>query len=151
MNSPAPAPASVSGFAFTPAVFLALSSGLTGVSAAGLHSSDSTDFTQRFHSAILSDLSPDRLERLANIFLSSQTVTEGAAEVLVDPDLSSVGRNIIRLWLTGLWYHPTDRARPPRIVGGEEYRQSPVWRVLRSHGANDHRFNATGGHRGASA
>lgn len=151
MNAPAHASPSASRFAFTPAVFLALSSGLTGVSAARLHSSGSTDFTERFHSAILADLPPGDLERLADIFLASQTVTEGAAEVLVDPNLSPVGRNIIRLWLTGLWHHPADLSRPPRNVGGEEYRQSGVWRFLRSHAITDHPFDPANGHRGASA
>jgi hypothetical protein len=150
MNVPAPASAPASGLAFTPAVFLALSSGLTGVSAARLHSSESTDFTERFHSVLLADIPPRTLERLADIFLASQTVTEGAAEVLVDSELSAIGREIIRLWLTGIWHHPADRSRPPRAVGGEEYRRSPVWRFLQSHTIHDHRFGPAGGLRGAA-
>ena len=152
MNAPATAtaPVSDSGFAFTPAVFLALSAGLTGVSAARLHSSEPIDFTLRFHSAILADIPPERLARLAAVFLASQTVTEGAAEVLVDPELSPVGSNIIRLWLTGLWHHPADPSRPPRAVGGEEYRRSPVWRVLQSSATHGHRFGGGDCHRGAA-
>ena len=139
----APAPASTSGLAFTPAVFLALSSGLTGLSAARLHASaDNTDFTARFHAALLADLPPAALERLAEVFLGAHTVTEGAAEVLVEPELSPIGRNIIRLWLTGLWHDPASPARPPRVVGGEEYRRSSVWRDLQSHAINGHRFGA---------
>jgi len=133
------APARVSAPAFSPAVFLALGAGLTGLSAAKLGASDlSGRFTDRFHSAVAADLPPALLDRLADVFLSAQTVAEGAAEVLVDPELSPVGRAILRLWHTGLWQAPSPRS-PARAVGGPDYLRSSIWRDLQSHAPEDPR------------
>ena len=129
------------GIAFTPAVFVALSSGLTGVSAAQLQTSDSCpDFVRLFHGAVADSVGGDTLDRLAHTFLSANTVTEGAADVLVDPDLGPVGRGIVRLWRTGVWHPPFERAHPPLAVAGEDYRREPVWRALQAHSADDRLF-----------
>lgn len=137
MNTPESAQAT----ALTPAVFLALSSGLTGVSTAQLQPAGaSLDAAGKFHAAVCENLPPDTLNRLAQTFLAAVSVTEGAAEVLVDGELGAVGRSIIRLWLTGVWHAPHAPESSQRVVCEQDYRQSSMWRILQAHPMNDQLF-----------
>lgn len=132
MNSPAPTPAPVQ-TALTPAVFLALSSGLTGVSTAQLQPARAPlDVARLFYDAVCESVPPEILRRIAQTFLATNTVTEGAAEVLIDPELAPVGRNLVRLWLTGLWHDPHVPSNPPRIICDDAYRQCSVWRIMQA-------------------
>lgn len=129
------------GLAFTPAVFIALSSGLTGVSAAQLQTTGSRpDYARLFHAAVAESVDGDTLDRLTHTFLAASTVTEGAAEVLIDPDLGPVGRGIVRLWRTGIWHAPSARQDYPLAVGDEDYRRAPLCRVLQTHSADNRLF-----------
>lgn len=127
-------PVNVQVTAFTPALFLALSSGLTGVSVAQLNPANcSINAAGRFFEALERSLPPETLSRMAQTFLNASSVTEGAAEVLVDPKLAQVGRSIIELWLTGIWHDPSDAGSAPRTVCDDTYRQCAAWRILQAH------------------
>lgn len=131
-----PAPASAT--AFTPAVFLALSSGLMGVPLASLQSAaNGLDFNRLFHGVVGETLPPRLLDRLVATFLSASTVTEGAAEILLDPELGPLGQSIILLWRTGIWHDPVVLDSLPRPVCDQSYRQSAVCHAARTHPAAD--------------
>ena len=134
MKDPAHAPTT----AFTPAIFLALSCGLTGSSPSQLRiSEEAEDMFPRFHAAVAENVPSELLEKLSGVFLAADTVAEGAADVLVDPVLAPVGRSIIRLWRTGAWHDPATPSHPPRVVAGEHYRKSAVWHTLQVRAGND--------------
>ena len=133
MKDPAPAPTT----ALTPAIFLALSCGLTGVSAARLQSAaESIDFSRLFHAAVVESIPAPALEKLTNTFLAASTVTEGAADILIDPVLGPLGRSIIRLWRTGAWHDPAAPMAPPKPVCDQTYRLSAVWHAVQAHPAH---------------
>lgn len=143
MSSTALRSASPGPEALSPAVFIELSSGLTGISIAQLRpDKEPGDFAGTFYQATCANVRPEILQRLSNTFRSAQTITEGAAEVLIDPELAPLGHAIVRLWLTGLWHEPGPAVAPPKVVGGEAYRKSSAWRILQAHPMNDQFFDS---------
>ena len=119
---------------FTPAVFVALSSGLTGVSAAQLKPAiDPVGIAGQYHAILLAGVPAATLDRLAAVFLAAPTPAEGAAAVLADPGLGPVGRSIIKLWLLGSWYAPEKPAVAVKVVSAQAYKESLVWRVMQAH------------------
>lgn len=124
--------------AFTPAVFLALSSGLLGVPLANLQSAvNGLDFNRLFH-AVVGETVPHLLaERLVTTFLSASTVREGATEILLDAELGPLGQSIIQLWRTGVWHNPVKPGSPPRVMCDQSYRQTSVCHAAQSHPATD--------------
>ncbi len=128
-STPAPATA-----AFTPAIFVALSSGLTGVSAAQLKPAlDPIGIAGQYFDTLVAGVPAATLDRLAAVFLAAPTPAEGAAAVLADSELGSIGRSIIKLWLLGSWYAPSAPTVPVKVVSAQAYKESLVWRAMQSH------------------
>ena len=139
MSTASPSPAATS---LTLSVFVALSSGLTGVSAGQLNPLlDPIDIAGQFYDAVRTGVpDPELLNRLANLFLSEPTPAEGAAAVLADPVVGPVGRSILKLWLLGSWYGPAEPARAIRIISAQAYKESQVWRAIQAHPTEQGRF-----------
>lgn len=117
----------------TPAVFVALSSGLTGVSAALLKPAfDPIDAAGRFYATIRARVPAPVLDHMAGIFLAAPTAAEGAAAVLDDPELGAIGRSILKLWLLGAWHDPATPTISVEILPFPAYQQSLVRRTMQS-------------------
>ena len=134
MPAASPAPAASAATALTPAVFVALSSGLTGVSAAQLKPAiDPIGIAGQYYATLAAGVPAATLDRLASVFLAAPTPAEGAAAVLADPVLGPVGRSILKLWLLGAWYAPSAPAVPVNVVSAQAYKESLVWRAMQAH------------------
>lgn len=132
--SPLPNHASHAVPAFTPAVFIALSSGLTGVAAAQLKpAADPLDIANRFHAAILARVPAPALDHIAALFLAAPTPVEGASAVLDDPGVGAIGRGILKLWLLGAWHAPDTPDPAVEIISAQAYRESLVRRAMQAH------------------
>lgn len=127
----APAPVATPASVLTPAVFLALSSGLTGMSPAHLKPAfDPLDIAGLFYSTLRARVPAPVLDHIAGIFLAAPTPAEGAAAVLDDADLGPVGQSILKLWLLGAWHDVSAPAIAVDILPSYAYKQSHVWRAM---------------------
>lgn len=144
MISAEPTVPSASAFAlpFTPAVFVALSSGLTGISPAQLQPArDPIDIAGQFYAALRTRVSASALHRVADIFLSAPTPEEGACAVLDDPAVGAIGRSILKLWLLGTWHDPAAPDIAVEVVPTQVYKESLVWRVMQGHPMSEGAFS----------
>lgn len=115
----------------TPAVFVALSSGLTGISVNQLKPAfDPVDAAGRFYDALRARVPAPVLDQIAATFLAAPTPAEGAASVLDDPDLGAIGSSLLKLWLVGAWHDPSTPTVAVTILPPHLYRQSRAWQVM---------------------
>ncbi len=123
--------------------FVSLSSALTGVSTEQLKPQlDPIGIADQY----LAQVDPATLTNLLTTFEQQSTepgnAEQAAAFILADPTLGPVARSIIKVWLLGTWYAPTDptdptdpsKSGPPlRVVSSQAYKESLVWKVMQSH------------------
>lgn len=115
----------------TPAVFLALSSGLTGVSPASLKPAfDPLDIAGLFYATLRARVPAPVLDHMAGTFLAASTPAEGAAAVLDDSNLGPVGHSVLKLWLLGVWHDTSVPAVAIDILPSYVYKQSLIWRAM---------------------
>jgi hypothetical protein len=121
--------------------FVALSSALTGVSPAQLRPAlDPIGIAEQYLAMIqkpTSTVLPATLTSLLTTFEQQSsapgTPDKAAAFVLADPTLGPVARSIIKMWLLGSWYDPSNPTTAIQVVSSQAYKESLVWKVMQSH------------------
>jgi hypothetical protein len=121
--------------------FVALSSALTGVNPAQLRPAlDPIGIAAQYLAMIqkpASKVLPATLTSLLNTFEQQSsapgTPDKAAAFVLADPTLGPVARSIIKMWLLGSWYDPSNPTSAIQVVSSQAYKESLVWKVMQSH------------------
>lgn len=121
--------------------FVSLSSALTGVSATQLKPQlDPIGIADQYLAMIqkpTSTVPPATLTSLLTTF-DQQSAKLGSAEqaaafVLADATLGPVARSIIKMWLLGTWYEPSNPGNAIQVVSSQAYKESLVWKVMQSH------------------
>jgi hypothetical protein len=121
--------------------FVNLSSALTGVSATQLKPQlDPIGIADQYLAMIQNSTStvpPATLTSLLTTF-DQQSAKLGSAEqaaafVLADATLGPVARSIIKMWLLGTWYEPSNPGNAIQVVSSQAYKESLVWKVMQSH------------------
>jgi hypothetical protein len=121
--------------------FISLSSALTGVSALQLKPKlDPIGIADQYLAMIgtpASKVDPATFSSLLDTFASKSislgSALNAAAFVLADPVLGPVARSIIKLWLLGTWYDPSNPGTAIQVVSSQAYKESLVWKVMQSH------------------
>jgi hypothetical protein len=116
-------------------VFVSLSSALTGVAAAQLKPPfDPIGIADQYFATLNANIQPpSTLANLAAVFQAVSDPKQGAANVLADPTLGPVARSIIKLWLLGSWYSPSNPSQAVKVVSAQAYKESLVWKIMQSH------------------
>jgi hypothetical protein len=121
--------------------FVSLSSALTGVSAAQLKPQlDPIGIADQYLAMLqkpTSNVSPAILTSLLTTFEAQSaklgSADKAAAFVLADLTLGPVARSIIKMWLLGSWYDPSNPGSAIQVVSAQAYKESLVWKVMQSH------------------
>ena len=58
---------------------------------------------------------------------------ERVEEIVLDPQLSLIGRNIVRLWLLGTWLPDPNNPFSSFVVSAEAYQEGVLWKAIGSH------------------
>ena len=121
--------------------FVSLSSALTGVSAAQLKPRlDPIGIADQYLAMIQkpnSNVSPATLTSLLTTFEQQSSPpgspAKAVASIVADPTLGPVARSIIKMWLLGSWYDPSNPGNAIQVVSSQAYKESLVWKVMQSH------------------
>jgi len=120
--------------------FVNLSSALTGVKAAQLQPAiDQIGIARQYLAMIQSKASKVRAEDFDNLLATFTAKSaelgpeQAAAFVLADPTLGPIARSIIKMWLLGTWYDPSNPGTAIQVVSMQAYKESLVWKVMQSH------------------
>lgn len=121
--------------------FVSLSSALTGVSAEQLKPElDPIGIADQYLAMIQkpnSNVSAATLDSLLATFDEQSaklgSADQAAAFILGDATLGPVARSIIKMWLLGAWYDPSNPGNAIQVVSSQAYKESLVWKVMQSH------------------
>jgi hypothetical protein len=120
--------------------FVDLSSALTGVSGTQLQPRiDSIGIAKQYLAMIQSTASKVRSEDFDNLLATFTAKSpelgpeKAAAFVLADPTSGPIARSIIKMWLLGTWYDPSNPGSAIQVVSMQAYKESLVWKVMQSH------------------
>jgi hypothetical protein len=115
-------------------VFVNLSSALTGVAATQLRPPiDPIGIAGQYFTTLNTNVSATTLTNLAAAFQSVSDPTQAAAAILADAVLGPVARSIMKAWLLGSWYNPSNPSQAVNVVSSQAYKESLVWKVMQSH------------------
>ena len=115
-------------------VFVSLSSALTAVSADQLKPKlDPIGIADQYFATLADNIDASTLANLASAFQSSANPSQAAEVILKDPVLGPVARSIMKLWLLGAWYSPSNPMSAVKVVSSQAYKESLVWKVMQSH------------------
>ena len=115
-------------------VFVSLSSALTAVSTNQLKPKlDPIGIADQYFATLNSNVSASTLDSVGAAFQSATSPTQAAETILQDPVLGPVARSIMKLWLLGAWYSPSNPMSAVKVVSAQAYKESLVWKVMQSH------------------
>lgn len=115
-------------------VFVALSSALTGVNAAQLKPQiDPIGIADQYLAVLTANVSAATLSALAKAFQSVSDPNQAVTAILADPVLGPVARSIMKVWLLGSWYNPSNPSQAVNVVSSQAYKESLVWKAMQSH------------------
>jgi len=115
-------------------VFVNLSSALTAVAATQLKPPiDPIGIAGRYFTTLNTNVSATTLTNLAAAFQSVSDPTQAAAAILADAVLGPIARSIMKAWLLGSWYNPSNPSQAVNVVSSQAYKESLVWKVMQSH------------------
>lgn len=119
---------------FSPADFVSLSSALTGVAATQLKPSlDPIGIADQYFETLTENVDSEILVDLMTSFRAAPDPEQGASQLLTDAVFGSIARSIMKLWLLGTWYSPSNPGQAVKVVSAQAYKESLVWKVMQSH------------------
>lgn len=134
MTAPAPGDPTVSNDATDLDRFVRLSSALTGVDASQLKPAlDPVGIADQYLQTLDQSIDQSTLQSLLAAVPATPGAAVDVASLLADPTLGPIGRSIIKLWLLGSWYDPTNPSSAVKVVSSQAYKESLVWKVMQSH------------------
>lgn len=121
--------------------FVALSSLLTGFPTSTLAPRlDPINLKQTYLDTVNKNAPPSTVARLLKTFNTIQTSLPpeewGLAvncRILEDDVLGPLARQIIKMWLVGIWYDPPDQSQTGEVVSMQAFTHGLLWQAIQAH------------------
>jgi hypothetical protein len=116
--------------------FVALSSILTGYPESTLKpGADTQKLSELYFNVLNKEVPSEVVSQLNTIFLglSNPDETTVKTQIVNDPTLGPIAKNIIKMWYLGIWYDLNGNADASYVVSSIAYKNGMVWSTMYAH------------------